>query len=132
MVGEKPYGIRFKLTSVPPSVNSLYNVIFSLKRVEMKPEVRLWKTRAKMLIPAWKPKNLNETGFLYFKMDLYTQLYAKDGVKVLKFDVQNMLKVCIDAVCEKIGIDDKFITECNVRKIQSDSEYVEVEVGFVA
>lgn len=131
VVEEKPYSIRFKLLSVPPSVNSLYNVIFSLKKVEMKPEVRLWKTQAKFQIPAWRPKVIGNTGFLYFKMDVYTKLYAKDGVTVKKFDVMNMEKVCVDAVCEKIGIDDKFISQCTTRKIDSEKDYVECEIGFI-
>ena len=131
IVEEKPYSIRFKLLSVPPSVNSLYNVIFSLKKVELKPEVRLWKSQAKLLIPLWKPTQIGKSGFLFFKMDGHTQLYAKDGVKVKKFDVMNMEKACIDTICEKIGIDDKFITDCHTRKIQSDKEFVECEIGFV-
>lgn len=130
----RPYSIRFKLLSVPPSVNSLYNVIFSLKKVEMKPEVRLWKTQAKMLIPVWKPQTLGKSGFLYFKMDVYTRLYTKDGLSVKKFDVMNMEKVLIDAVCEKIGIDDKFIVDCHTKKVHVEDgleEHVQVEVGFI-
>ena len=125
----EPYRIKFKLTSVPPSVNSLYNVIFSMKKVEMKPEVRLWKSKAKMQIPLWKPSKLGDSGFLYFKMDVYTNLFHKNE-SVRKFDVMNMEKVCIDAVCEKIGLDDKFIVDCHTRKIQAEKEYVEVEIGF--
>ena len=98
----------------------------------MKPEVRLWKTQAKLMIPPWKPGKIGASGFLYFKMDVYTRLYTKDGVSVKKFDVMNMEKVLIDAVCEKIGIDDKFITDCHTRKLHFDGdEYVEVEVGFI-
>ena len=127
---EKPYSIRFKLLSVPPSVNSLYNVIFSLKKVELKPEVRLWKSKTKMLIPLWKPHVLGKSGFLYFKMDVYTNLYHKNET-VKKFDVMNMEKACIDTICEKIGIDDKFITDCHTRKIHSDNEYVMCEIGYI-
>ena len=131
IVKEKPYSIRFKLLSVPPSVNSLYNVIFSMKKVELKPEVRLWKSQAKMAIPMWKPEKQSLSGFLYFKMDVHTNLYHKNS-NVRKFDVMNMEKACIDAICEKIGIDDKFITDCHTRKIHTDvSEYVECEIGFV-
>lgn len=131
VLDEKPYSIKFKITSVPPSVNSLYNVIFSLKTVEMKPEVRLWKSKAKMMIPAWKPKKIGKTGFLYFKMDIYTKLYCKNGT-VRKFDVPNMEKVTIDAVCEKIGIDDKFIVDSHARKVDfSGDEYMECEIGFI-
>ena len=124
------YGIRFKLPELPPSVNSLYNVIFSLKRVELKPEVMMWKSKMKMYVPAWKPEKVGESGFLYFKMDVCANLYHKN-MNVRKFDVMNMEKVCVDMVCEKIGIDDKFITDCHTRKIHSDNEHVEVEVGFL-
>ena len=131
VLDEKPYSIRFKITSVPPSVNSLYNVIFSLKKVEMKPEVRLWKSKAKMMIPVWRPTKIGTSGFIYFKMDIYTKLYCNNGT-VRKFDVPNMEKVTIDAVCEKIGIDDKFIVDSHARKIDCDKdEYMEVEIGFI-
>ena len=130
IVEEKPYSIRFKLLSVPPSVNSLYNVIFSMKRVELKPEVRLWKSQAKLLIPLWKPSKIGTSGFLYFKMDVYTNLYHKNE-KVKKFDVMNMEKACIDTICEKIGIDDKFITDCHTKKIHAEKDWVECEIGFV-
>jgi hypothetical protein len=131
VIDEKPYSIRFKLSSVPPSVNSLYNVIFSLKKVVLKPEVMLWKSQSKMMVPKWSPKVIGKSGFLYLKLDVYTKLYCKNG-QVRKFDVTNMEKATIDMVCEKIGIDDKFISECQARKIDfGGDEYMEVEVGFV-
>jgi Holliday junction resolvase RusA-like endonuclease len=130
-VVEKPYGIAFKLPEPPPSVNSLYNVIFSLKKVELKNEVKLWKSKMKLYVPVWRPKVVPDSPWMYFRMDVHMDLFHKNG-KVAKFDVMNMEKACIDMVCEKIGIDDKFISECHTRKIQSENEYVMCEIGYLS
>lgn len=127
--GEKDC-IRFTIPMIPPSVNALYNVIFSLKKVELKPEVRLWKSKAKEFVPVWKQKGKSVSGWLYFKADVYTQVYFKNG-KVRKLDLQNLEKCLIDAVCEKLGIGDEFIFEKYARKIDSDEDKIEVEIGFI-
>lgn len=42
----------------------------------------------------------------------------------------NMEKALIDTVCEKIGLDDKFVVKKETTKIQSDTDSTEVEIGF--
>lgn len=119
--------IRFSIPVSPVSCNSLYNVIFSMKRVELKPEIRLWKTQVKQFVPAWKT---DRTGYIYFNADVYTETLFKNG-KVKKLDLQNMEKALIDAVCEKLGMFDEFIFEKKTRKIQAKKDRIEVEVGFL-
>ena len=122
--------IKFTIPLMPPSMNSLYNVIFSMKRVELKPEIRLWKTQAKQFVPVWKQLGKSKSGWLYFNADVYTQVYFKNG-KVRKIDLQNMEKCLIDAVCEKLGIEDEFIFQKFTRKLDSDKDRIEVEIGFM-
>jgi len=122
--------IRFTIPMIPPSVNALYNVIFSLKKVELKPEVRLWKSQAKQFVPTWKPKGESKSGWLYFKADVYTQVYFKNG-KVRKLDLQNLEKCLIDTVCEKLGIGDEFIFEKYARKLDCDKDRIDIEIGFI-
>ena len=128
--GERVQGvdyIKFSLPVSPVSCNSLYNVMFHLKRVELKPEIRLWKTQIKQFVPAWKT---DKTGYIYFNADIYTETLFKNG-KLKKLDLQNMEKALIDAICEKLGIGDEFIFEKRTRKIQAEVDRIEVEIGFI-
>lgn len=119
--------IKFVIPSLPPSVNSLYNIIFSLKQVQLKPEIRLWKTQAKQYVPVWKTDKM---GYLYFNADIFMPIMYKNG-KLKKHDLQNLEKCLIDTVCEKLGIADEFIFEKHTRKIDSEIEKVKVEIGFI-
>ena len=119
--------IRFSIPMAPVSCNSLYNVMFALKRVELKPEIRLWKTQVKTFVPPWKT---DKTGYLYFNADVYTETLFKNG-KVRKLDLQNMEKALIDAICEKLGLGDEFIFEKKTRKLQAEKDRIDIEIGFV-
>lgn len=116
-------GFHFLIPKWPPSVNSLYNVIFSQRRVELKPEVRLWKTQAKELIPAWKELR-NSDKLLRVELDFYGSWWHANG-RLKKTDVQNMVKVTLDALAEKNGFDDSQVFECTERKRASLKEYIE-------
>lgn len=116
----------FKIPSIPPSVNSLYNIIFSLKKVSLKPEVSLWKSKSKMFIPDWKWDGVSH---LYFNADIYMNSYYKNG-KLKKHDLQNLEKCLIDTVFEKLGIPDENIFAKLTRKYHTDNEeYVVVTIG---
>lgn len=119
--------IRFVVPLSPVSCNSLYNVMFHLKQVQLKPEIRLWKTQVKQFVPVWKTER---TGYLYFNADMYTETLFKNG-KVRKLDLQNMEKALIDAICEKLGLSDEFIFQKFTRKIQAEKDKIEVEMGFI-
>lgn len=101
--------------------------MFNLKRVELKPEIRLWKTQVKQFVPKWKT---DRTGYIYFNADIYTETLFKNG-KVRKLDLQNMEKALIDAICEQLGLFDEFIFQKQTRKIQSDKDRIEIEMGFL-
>ena len=110
----------FSLPSLPPSMNSVYQIIYSQRRIEMKPEVRLWKSRAKGFIPVWRIEEGEELD-LEFKME-GNWLY-KNG-KPKRMDVQNLLKVVIDALCEKWGVDDSRVREIRAVRVQGEMERV--------
>lgn len=119
--------IRFTIPLAPVSCNSLYNVMFHLKRIELKPEIRLWKSQVKQYVPPWKT---GESGNLYFNADIHTETLFKNG-KLRRLDLQNLEKALIDAVCEKLGIGDEFIFQKFTRKIQAEKDRIEVEIGFI-
>lgn len=130
MVLKTKYSITFKIPSVPPSVNSLYNVIFSLKRVEMKPEVRLWKSKSKVFVPVWRPETTTSSGILRFEATFYYPFYSKEGKMRIR-DTHNMMKLLQDTVAEKVGIDDKFIKEGSWRSHDSETEYTECRLEML-
>ena len=116
--------MSFTIPSCPPSVNSNYNIIFSLKRVEMKPECRLWQSKAITYMPTFKPIQ-TLPGLLRAEVTFYYPMYSKEG-KLKKKDASNMLKLLIDAISNRYGIDDKFVTEGSFKAVDSEQEKTEV------
>ena len=72
----------------------------------MKPEVRAWKTQAKMMIPAMVP----HADSYVFRLDAhFTYNWVHKNKAFRKFDTSNMMKILIDAVAEKVGIKDEYV-----------------------
>ncbi len=104
-------------------MNAMYQIIFSMRKVELKPEVRLWKSQMKAYIPVLTPK---ADSFL-FKLDViyYYNFYFKNG-KFRKVDSQNLGKVLTDAIAEKNGIGDEYFKFGSYESYHSDDkEYCE-------
>lgn len=136
-MGETKEGVNFVIPSLPPSVNSLYQIIFAQRRVEMKPDVRIWKTKAKEYIPRFGTSflfdpsadpGIRDNIILSIKCTFtYNWFYKNRRLK--KFDTQNLLKVLCDAIAEKCGFDDSLIKSGSWDSVHSeDREMVEVEV----
>ena len=116
--------IHFTIPFLPPSVNSIYQIIFSQRRVELKPDVRQFKTRCKEYIPRFNPNGK----FVNCDFTFSYPHYYKNG-NLRKFDTQNLMKVLCDAIAEKGGWDDSLIKSGSWKSIHSESkEQVEVEV----
>lgn len=113
----------FRIPSLPPSMNAIYQIIKHPFKVQMKPEVRAWKTQAKMMIPAMTP---HEDSYL-FKLEAsfsYNFLFKNGAFR--KFDTPNMLKVLIDSICEKVGIKDEYLKSGSWNSTHSeDKEFVD-------
>ena len=123
------------IPSLPSSMNSLYNIIrlpgLPL-RVEMKPEVRRWKTESKVYIPMIKP---TANSYLFnIQATFYYKFHHLNG-KMKKVDTQNLLKVLIDAVAEKNQVGDEYFKSGSWESVDSEKEQVEcvlsqIRVGF--
>lgn len=113
--------VTFTLPMLPLSVNSLYNVIFSQRRVELKPECRQFKTKAKVYIPAFK---VDDDSLIRLDAVFHYRFHHKNG-RLRKFDSPNLLKLLIDTVSEKIGIDDSRVKAGSWRSLDGN-ERVEV------
>lgn len=120
----------FRIPSLPPSMNAIYQIIFHLKQVQMKPEVRAWKTQAKQMIP----QMVAHPDSYIFKLDAhfhYNWLFKNKAFR--KFDTANMLKVLIDSVAEKVGIKDEYIKGGSWETTHSpDKEFVDCTLTQLA
>lgn len=117
--------LRIRLPFCPPSVNSAYNVLYSFRRVELKPESKLFKSKVKTYVPTFK---VNEGDKLDFTIEIASSWYYKNG-NMRKKDVHNMVKILVDAICEGLGIDDKHIWNIMAFKTDSkDEEWTDVKI----
>jgi hypothetical protein len=113
---------RFVIPCLPPSVNAIYQIIFQFRRVEMKPEVGAWKTKAKEYIPKLKPL---PDSHLFLLDSVFTYPFFYKNGKLKRFDTANLLKVLCDAVSEKSGFDDKLIKFGSWESYDGEEEQVE-------
>lgn len=130
-MSEKLYAIKFSAPLMPPSVNSLYNVFRYGQKIEvkLKPEVLFFKSKLKSYVPAWTFQHSGE--IIYFSMKLHDPDYFFKNGKVRKKDLPNMVKAAIDAVCEKIGVDDSYVKDFRLSHVFSQRANMECEVGII-
>jgi len=113
---------RFTIPSLPPSVNALYQIIYSQKRVELHPEARRWKSSAKEHVPRFSP---SVGSLVAVDATFYYRFHYNNG-KPRVFDAANLLKLLIDCVAEKCGFNDCLVRHGSWSSINSDVERVEV------
>jgi len=115
---------EFVIPNLPPSVNSLYNIIHAQRRIYLKPEARKWKTDAKLFMPVLACEGWETASIALY---LHGNWYFKNGNR-RKIDLQNLEKLIIDAVSEKAGICDSVFFSKHSRKIQDEKEEVRVKI----
>jgi len=72
--------------------------------------------------------NVTTNDTLSVNIDVCTNWFFKNGNKK-KSDIQNLIKVLIDAVSERLGFDDSQVWSMTANKIQSDSDCVFITVN---
>lgn len=92
---------------VPPSMNALLQIVWSQRKVESKPSIRLFKTQFKEYLPIWTP-----TPNTIYQIDfLFIQDWYYLNRKLKRQDVSNLLKCCLDAIAERYGMDDAYFRQ---------------------
>jgi|SRR3990167_480950 len=99
--------VRFVIPSLPSSSNSIYQILWGLHRIQMKPAVAFWKSKAKEYVPR---HTIRDGTMVALSLTFSGGWYYKNG-KLKREDLPNLLKVVVDAVAEKGGWDDKLIRE---------------------
>jgi len=115
----------FKIPSLPQSINSMYKINYGHRRIYLSEEGRAFKYEVKMFMPAMKfPKDSK----FYLDMEFHGNWLYKNG-KNKRADVQNLIKILIDAIFEGIGGDDSYVYGLRATKVQDEKIYTWVEVG---
>jgi Holliday junction resolvase RusA-like endonuclease len=109
-----------------PSINHLY-FNWQNRRILTK-QARELKKQIKDIIDNDKYADLSGHK-LKVVVEIYEDWHTKKG-EVKKKDVTNREKFLIDSVFDALGLDDKFIFEHTMRKIQSDTEKAVITIKF--
>lgn len=119
--------VKFTFTSLPPSVNSLYQIIYAQRRVELKPAARMWKSDMKKHV-----KHFNIAPDSWLKIDLlFAYPYYHKSGSMRTFDSPNLIKLTIDCICEKLGINDARVKCGSWDSVDNDADVVEVTLTEV-
>lgn len=113
--------VTFVLPSLPPSVNSLYQIIYNQRRVELKPEYRRYKNDMKQYVPRFDECSEMRIDFEF-----------NFNFKKRRFDAANLCKLTIDLICEKLGVNDKVVRHGSWYSVDSEKEFVQVTLTEVA
>ena len=118
---------------IPPSYNKCLQIIYSLKYIELSREAKHFKYQVKQFMPIWvrEPSEL-PLDRCYFKVSIgiCQDWFCKKGT-LKKQDISNLDKLIIDAVFEKLGVDDSRVIHMGIYKIQSTTE-VNTSVEVIA
>ena len=110
-----------------PSMNSLLYVLWHQKRLETRPEVRMFRSMFKSYLPKW---TLASTGPYSLSLAFHEPWYTRDGFPKRK-DVPNLLKACVDAIAERYGFDDALVWSLRCEKVV-DTERVGITMCLSA
>lgn len=123
MVGESDRSCRFTIPMLPPSVNSLHQIIWHQRKVELKPEVMRWKSDAKQYIPRFRPTS--EVSLVCVDIVFHYRFHTNKGT-LRVYDTHNAVKPLIDVIAEKQGWNDKQAKRGKWNSVNSEREFVEV------
>lgn len=112
--------VKFRVKGKVPSYNSSFKINHSIRSTYLSDEAKNFKRKVKMSMPG--VRELEETEYLIFDIAVVQDWYCKTNPRVVRKDVQNMDKLYIDAVCSKLGVDDRVVCQSTIRKVQSPTE----------
>ena len=110
-----------------PTINHLYWHRGNIKI--MKTEAKNLRAEIKEIVHDSLPFiNPNLNAGLKVTVEIHENWMCKNG-SVKKKDVANREKFLIDSIFDALGVDDKFIFEHNIKKVQSDEEKAIVTIS---
>jgi hypothetical protein len=127
-VGEAVNQVSFELPSLPGSLNSLYEFNrpgSGLPVRRLRAEWALWKSQFKVYVPRcdWA-----QGKFLRVELDFRSPNWRYKNGKLRRKDIENLEKLAIDTIFEKLGCDDCYIIEKVSKKSVGPSDRVLVRI----
>jgi hypothetical protein len=119
--------VRFVLAGLPLSMNDIYEIIYSQRRVRLKAEALRWKMEAKRRMPGF---TIAPDSFIRVDKVFHYPFYHANG-RLRKVDAANWIKLLNDAVAERIGVDDSRMKSGSYDSVDSPVERVEVRLTEV-
>lgn len=120
--------IEVKIPFRTPSVNNLYGKTFRHNSVYLKQEGKELKKEIAAIInfsiESW---DIPFTNKLSVTTEVHENWLTKKGT-VKKKDLANREKFLIDAIFESLGLEDSYIFEHTMRKIQSEKEFAIIKI----
>lgn len=119
--------IEIKIPFKTPTINHLYGQrrsgvrFIKQEAVDLKKVIQLIIMNLKIIHPNLSGKKLSVT------TEIHEDWFCKNG-SVKRKDISNREKFLIDSVFEALGLEDKFIFEHTMRKIQSDKEFAVIQI----
>lgn len=106
-----PTSITFEIPDLPASVNCIYEFNHAnsgLPVRRLKGEYALWKSKMKVYVPRcdWA-----QGKFLRVELDFQSPSWWYRNGKLKRKDIENLEKLTIDTIFEKLGADDCYIIE---------------------
>jgi len=118
--------LEVTLTDIPPSLNNLYATIEveGRSRRVLSSAANDWKRTAGLIIR-------NAATLQQWTCERKTPLYVEilfASPTVLRWDIDGKAKLLIDALCEAMGLDDRYVMHLDLEKVRSGMEQVRMLV----
>lgn len=131
IIMEKRSSLLIELPFKTPTINHLYGSSFKHNRRYIKPEAKILKEKIKEQLQFSAPEFwCLDSERLKVEVEIYEDWLTKNG-EVKRKDLSNREKFIIDSVFDALGIDDKFIFEHTMKKIQSEVEKCQVKISIL-
>lgn len=116
--------VRFEIPGLPGSLNQLYELNrpdSGLPRKRLRAEWAIWKSKAKVYVPRcdWAKGK-----YLRIEMDFESPSWFYKNGGLRRRDVDNLEKLVLDTVFEKLDCDDSYVIEKVSRKSIGDDEKI--------
>lgn len=112
----------FTIPCLPPSVNSLHQIIYSQRKVVLKPEILKWRSDIALFIPRIQ---LQASSLVAVELTFHYRHLYQNG-RLRRFDTHNLVKVLLDVISWKANFDDSRVKEGRWLSVDSADEKVEV------
>ena len=107
-----------RIEGLPPSYNKHFQIAWGLREMWLSPEAHAFKNRVKINMP---PAEFDPNKLLAIEITYSYNFYYKNK-KLRKFDTANCDKLLLDAISERLGIDDSLFKTRIVNDIHNDKE----------